>query len=231
MKSIKEKLAYLISGGLLVAVGVTLSPVTAQKDKFGEIECTKLTVVDANGKARVKLDEFGVKCIEGLGFLLVDADGNLLGQMSRGGQGGYVGVYGKDGESHVLIGIEPGGGLVQVTSNGGESQTRLGFSGYGGHVKIYSDKARIPTVSLMTDEHGGRVKAYDKKGLFGVELDIDEHGGSVTASGKNGQSMLSIGEHGGRVDVRGKGDGKAAMGVNEYGNGAVSTFDKNGYRQ
>ena len=32
-----------------------LSPVTAQRDKFGEIECTKLMVVDTAGKLRVVL--------------------------------------------------------------------------------------------------------------------------------------------------------------------------------
>ena len=73
MKSIKEKLAYLIGGRLLVAVGMTLSPVTDQRDKFGEIECTKLTVVDADGKAGV-----------------------ILGITEHGG---HVAAFGKDGES------------------------------------------------------------------------------------------------------------------------------------
>ena len=44
--------------------------------------------------------------------------------------------------------------------------------------------------------------------------------------------MLSVNEHGGRVSVRGKGNNetRAVMGFNEYGNGGVSTWDKNGYR-
>ena len=33
-------------GSLCVKMGMLASPVTAQRDKFGEIECTKLTVVD-----------------------------------------------------------------------------------------------------------------------------------------------------------------------------------------
>ena len=33
------------------------------------------------------------------------------------------------------------------------------------------------------------------------------------------------------MEVKGKGDGAAVMAINEYGNGAVSTWDKNGYRQ
>ena len=43
--------------------------------------------------------------------------------------------------------------------------------------------------------------------------------------------MLDITEHGGRVHLQGKGEGKVVVAINEYGNGAVSTWDKNGYRQ
>ena len=43
---------------------------------------------------------------------------------------------------------------------------------------------------------------------------------------------LSIDENGGRVDVYDDlGKNRAVMGVNQYGNGTVSTWDKNGYRQ
>ena len=66
-------------------------------------------------------------------------------------------------------------------------------------------------------------------------LRVDEHGGGVSAFGKDGQlaAMLTAKEHGGHVHVGGKGKGKGAavLGINEYGNGVVSTWDKNGYRQ
>ena len=45
------------------------------------------------------------------------------------------------------------------------------------------------------------------------------------------QAWLAVGEHGGQVEVVGKGEGKAGMGINEYANGVVATWDKNGYRQ
>ena len=62
---------------------------------------------------------------------------------------------------------------------------------------------------------------------------VGEHGGHVVVHGKDGQSgaWLRADEHGGRVQVKGKGEGKAVIGINEYGNGAVSTWDKNEYRQ
>lgn len=69
----------------------------------------------------------------------------------------------------------------------------------------------------------------------GVRIGVDGHGGFVIAAalGKEGTSKVWLGvdEHGGRVFVEGKGKGEAAMGINEYGNGNVSTWDKNGYRQ
>ena len=128
---LRNKLSYLALGGLLMLIGMLASSVFmpslfAQRDKFGDIECTSLTVVD----------------------------------------GGQVVVYGKDGESRAWLSVAEDGGSVGV--------------------------------------HGKDVKS-------GARLSVDEHGGSVS--------------------VYGKGDGKAGMGINEYGNGAVSTWDKNGYRQ
>ena len=60
-----------------------------------------------------------------------------------------------------------------------------------------------------------------------------EYGGTATAVGKDGESVASIvvDQDGGVVLVTGKGESSAMMGINEYGNGAVSTWDKNGYRQ
>ena len=43
---------------------------------------------------------------------------------------------------------------------------------------------------------------------------------------------MEVTEHGGRIDVfNNQGENRAVMSVNEYGNGAVSTWDKQGYRQ
>ena len=134
------KFAYAGFGALLLFIGMLLSPVTAQRDRFGEIECTKLRVVDANGKRRVII--------------------------SSGVDGGSVFTYGKDGKPAVALGVS-------------------------------------------------------------------EHGGLVSTVGKDGKPAVALGnyEHGGFVKVKGKGEGEAVMAINEYGNGAVSTWDKNGNRQ
>ena len=72
----REKFRYMAFGGALVflgMVGAMMSPLTAEKDKFGEIECTRLTVVDADGKR---------------GVLLTTTE-----------HGGSVSAYGKDGRT------------------------------------------------------------------------------------------------------------------------------------
>ena len=124
-KDLKVKLVYMGFGGMIAIIGMLfaigmLSSVTAQNDKFDTIQCSRLEVVDADGKVRVVLQYYP--------FL------------------GYVTTYGKDG---------------------------------------------LPQLMLGTD----------------------------------------IEEHGGYVQVKAKGKGAAVMGINEYGNGAVSSWDKNGYRQ
>ena len=83
------KLVYASFGALILFIGMLLSPVAAQRDKFGEIECTSLAVVDADGKTVVRL---GV-----------------------GEHGGRVYAYGKAGKSGAALGVdEHGKGVVKV---------------------------------------------------------------------------------------------------------------------
>ena len=48
-----------------------------------------------------------------------------------------------------------------------------------------------------------------------------------------GKAELHSNQYGGRLAMFGKTDDKSrvVVGINEYGNGAVSTWDKNGYKQ
>ena len=61
-------------------------------------------------------------------------------------------------------------------------------------------------------------------------LGADEDGGIVSLKGKDGErgAQMSIDEYGGLVSVYGRGNSysRAQMGVNEYGNGSVGTWDK-----
>ena len=117
---------------------------------------------------------------------------------------------------------------------------------YGGRVTAYGEGGGL--VALGNNQHGGVVAAfgkstssighlgditaYGKEGGLAV-IGNGEHGGVVEVFGKDGVSKaaLRVKKHGGQVVVSGRGQGQAAMGINEYGNGGVSTWDKNGYRQ
>ena len=126
--------------------------------------------------------------------------------------GGYVSVWGKDGTlPKVALGVDENGGRVYVWGKDGiRPKVFLDVHDDGGLVLVRG-KDRKAAASLAATEHGGRVSVYDKD---------DKPAAS-----------LAFTEHGGRVEVSGKGEGKAIMAINEYGNGAVSTWDKNGYRQ
>ena len=74
---------------------------------------------------------------------------------------------------------------------------------------------------MSTEEHDGIVSVF---------------GNSVSAYDKDhkrntGAASMAVNEYGGAVSVLGKdGEARGVMSVNEYDNGTVSTWDKNGYR-
>lgn len=174
-----------VVGSLLTALLV--SPVTAQRDKLGEIECTKLTVVSKDGSERP------------LVVLMTEEDG------------GYIAVCGNDGKPVVgLFTKEEYGGIITVKGKDGK-----------------------PGAGLGTNEYGGRIDVMGKDGKSLVGLRSAENGGHIGVWGKDGKSLVGLGidEDGGRIDVTGKSEGGASMGINEYGNGTVYTWDKNGYRR
>ena len=115
-----------------------------------------------------------------------------------------IGVIDKDGEMTILV---QDGAVSVYGKNGGSA-------------------------NISTDEHGGVVVVGGKDGGI-VGMSITEHGGSVLVSSKNGGgTKMSTDEHGGRIEVfNNQRNTQAAMGVNAFGNGAVTTWDRNGYRQ
>ena len=190
-QKLKIKLVYMGFGGMIAIIGMLfgiglLSSVTAQKDMFDTIQCTRLEVVDEDGMPRVILSAdysdvmpFGRD---------EETRGRIIGTKSLGG---WVFVYGKDGQTGARVGVHQVLGLgdvIAVFDNDGNTIAGLGFG-----------------------EHGGWLGVSDG--------DDKSHAG------------LAIDEHGGQVQAFGRGKGKAAMGINEHGTGAMSTWDKYGYRQ
>ncbi len=273
----KVKLAYAgfgcLFGSLCTIMGMLASPVTAQRDKFGEIECTKLTVVDAEGKAHVVLSTnwrdclvdtqvirlgsglFDGGCVSVLGkdgktkaelsayswggrVFVLGKDGKAKAELSVHEDGGFFSVLGKDGKAKAELSAQEDGGRVGVWGKDGKSKAWLDSDKYGGYVGVWDKNGRWKA-SLGVNEHGGVVDVggdvYDGTGrmLSKASLGVDEHGGRVDVFGKDGRgrAWLRVTKDGGRVQVNGKSEGAAVVGINEYGNGAVSTWDKDGKRQ
>ena len=165
-----HKLRYMALGGLLMFIGMLTASVlmpnlVAQRNRFGDIECTSLRVVD------------------------------------------------KDGMSRVEIGI---------TSDGEDASI------------FVMDKKGVPQAYISVEERrGGRIRVSNKLGEKSASLDVGLFGGRVGVRGKDMEgAKLGVDEHGGYFIVHvGHRQPKVAMGVDESGNGAVSTWDKNGYRQ
>ena len=86
----------------------------------------------------------------------------------------------------------------------------------------------LSAISLVSDEDGNTVSVFNKapKVIKGDTMQV------IEALSVKEAVRLGATEHGGRIDAFNKqGKNRAVMGVTEYGNGAVSTWDKNGYRQ
>ena len=95
------------------------------------------------------------------------------------------------------------------------------------------DKQGNVAVALDTDDANGSVLVFGKDG-GAAAMNINADGGSVAVYNNQGTTcvLVSVNEDGGFVSViNNQGKPRAAMGVTEYGDGVVSTWDKNGYRQ
>ena len=129
------KFAYAGFGALLLFIGMLLSPVTAQRDRFDEIECTKLTVVDKDGKMRVRLTT-----TEHGGFVsAIGKDGKSAAALSITEHGGRVSAIGKDGKPAALLDINEHGGLVYVKGKG-DGAALMAINEYGTGVVFTRDK-------------------------------------------------------------------------------------------
>ena len=206
----KQKAGFMALGSVFTIIGVLftigmLPSVTAERDKFGDIECTGLRVVDENGVARIKLSASSA-----------DSLYHIVNPMP----GVFIGNY------------SPYGGIVIVNAdNNNDSAVMLSHNEYGGEVTVYG-KNRDSEVNLTTNEYGGSVGVIGTDGKSKAYMIIDEHGGFVAAQGKDGKSAATLqidDRFMPRINIFTKGESKASMAIDVNGNGIVQILDKNGY--
>ena len=129
---------------------MTFSPVTAQKDKFDAIQCSRLEVVNSEGKVQVILSTNPLD--------MMHSDVVWIGV-------GRVAVSGKDGKSGARVDVTEQRGLVDVFGKDGTTEAALGVDEYGGFVMAVG-KARNSQAQLSIDEYGGLVGTQDKHARF-----------------------------------------------------------------
>ena len=100
--------------------------------------------------------------------------------------------------------------IGQVISPNIEAQSDGVFDKIQCRELVVVDKEGTATVRIFSDEDRGFISVY-KQSKVGVHMSVDEDGGLIGV-----RSM--------------KGEGRAGIGINRLGNGAVSTWDKHGRR-
>ena len=135
--------------GMLFAIGM-LPSVTAQRDKFDTIQCSRLVVVNAAGINEVILDgnEHG-------GAVVVSGkDGEpMVG----------VGVSGKDDKSGAVLDFTEHGSIVVVSGKDGEPVVGLGITEHGGRVIVFG-KGEGKAGMGINENGNGVVTTWDTNG-------------------------------------------------------------------
>ena len=190
-----HKLCYIALGGFLFALGTIISPIIAERTKFSEVECTKLTVVNRDGDPVVVLSADDVV---GKGEIHVYG-------ASHGLDGGSISVHnGQEIDASIWINVSPDYVALAVKADIGNSalivsDSRGKSSGGGGRVVVNSKKG---SATLEVDEYGGRLDIRDSHntGLFREDgkplaiIGINKNGnGVVQTRKKNGEAFHTLG--------------------------------------
>lgn len=217
------------------------SPVTAQKIKVQEIECTKLTLIDP--VAGIKTAELTTGKHGGLLYLFGSTENRGAAKLYADKEGGELVIFSNEraGENHISASIrttKDGAGAVKINHRNGAGVFIVADDGTGA-VKI--DHKNGGGVFIATTDIGGSLQINGpnhNKSLALIGVSDDGKSGLIKASrNENGMRVssaeLKADKNGGRLDVFGRVDNKsrAAVSINEHGSGAVSTWDKNLYRR
>ena len=257
MKTTLNKLAYIAIGGTLVALGMIISPLNAQKDNFGKIKCTGLEIIDSDtGDALISLgigergvfidfrsrnyrnyeDALSTRILPG-SAIFSSPYGHIAIGATDDSDGYFIRIADKTTfNQQVRLGVDANSGFVSLFDNDGKLRTKLTADKLGGGLAVFGNNDRPGIlVSSVEGGGGGAVSIHGNEGEVAAILGTSENGGLLSVYRKEGgvAAFLRADRDGGLVCTYGTGDskGSACIGVNEYGNGTVSTWDKNGYRQ
>ena len=198
----------------------------------------ELSILNLEGREGVRLEAFksgnfvDIFNHEGKGAVSLASENDRKSGADRNS----VDIFNNEGEEAVSLAAQMKNAAFYAEASPAERELISAFEGNG--VYVYNNAATLynfgdstthrrfmPAFSLVSGKSGNNLSVYNRAGNYSLKTDP-----STVIFPK----AVSLGDtkYGGRVDVFNKqGKNRAVMSVNEYGNGAVSTWDKNGYRQ
>jgi len=234
-------ITFSLLGGLIAGRLFTPKVAVAEEANQSKVLTVEgLRIVDKNGKLLMKLgqDDFLLTYnIDSYGVYIYDGNEIGLAEMSMGNDGGYVGIFGKDGQPKVSLMVKELNGEVSISNKDGMRKAVMGVDEIGGGEVIVSGKNGKSETKICGGKSGGEIHVTDRDGEIktGIGVAWDESGesssGFVGVSGRNGKSGTRMGadESGSFIGVAGiDGKVKASLGIDEYNNGTINLWDKNG---
>ena len=219
---VKDRFGYMVLGGVIVALALIVtsygSRLSAQKDVFGEITCTGLTVLDPDGRQVIRL------MVDDLGGLIgvLGKNGVLASAMGSDKDGGRVEVFGKDEKPRAFLDVDEHGGMVAAVGNNEKQSVGMYIAELGGLVEVNGkDESKI---NLSFNEYGGNVAVIGHGGLVGIlgkdmspkaVMGAGDYGGRINVMGSKGfypQAIVDVGEQMAQIKVVGQ-DGNTAAGM------------------
>ncbi|MDE0186037.1 MAG: hypothetical protein OXP71_11400 [Candidatus Poribacteria bacterium] len=247
-----HKFGYIALGGALMLIGMIASSIfmpnlIAQRDKFGEIECTGLVVLGPDGNETIRLgnspdqrDASGYIAIfdrsysRNQGILLTSsyrADESLPSKYKE--VDFRISVYnfgiflnGHNGKAIDLTTTGMGGSIKLIGGEHSKSEITL-INGEGdGLITILNKDAKSGLV-LTNGIDGGNIEII-KDNKTQTKLNVKEHGANLAMAGHKGNIGIGFGELGGAVIISDNDFNPRAVLTDSAHGGTVTVQDKGG---
>ncbi len=180
-----KKLIILMMISLAGALLCRVPPINAQPDRFfGDIVCTRLTVLNRNQREVVSIFPYG----DDGGSIQIHGKPGQRAVMRTDGYGGQVLLRGKHGD--VSIYTDGQGGRLNISSSKSGKATML-INEYGGSISL-SQTSKISREQGILDgiNEPGDLRLVDPRGHERMFIGVDEDGNGVIAKwDKNGYRL------------------------------------------
>ena len=194
---------------------------TANKSGAVVFDCseyfTTLRVYNKNGRTKIKIGQY-------------TGDGGVI-QLTPVSQRGGIMLSASDPATISLSDGTSDGAVIKMEAFGYEGRVEIGGN------RLYDTEMKLietlPMIIMRAGAGASDVTVLGENLDRGVKLPSGRIGVTVHGDDEEPRVTMQNTEQGGRIDVYGKTDdvARVSLGINEYGHGAVSTWEKNGYRQ